>query len=85
MSDLCSAIAILKIVYGEPIIVNKKPNEYDQEAFNEWKSNLQELFSAMMKNFNKHFKAIDRKKDTLKVRRNHPSLFASTTKRLHSR
>ena len=68
MSELCSTLAILKIVYGKPICIAAKPNgSHDSEAMSEWKEHIRIFAENVMIEFNKKMSAIDRKKDTSKA------------------
>ena len=67
MSDICCTIAILKISFGQPINIPRRPNCEDLEALGNWKEDIRQLGMSMMQNFNTNMRVIDRKKDTMKA------------------
>jgi hypothetical protein len=67
MSECCSTLAILKIVYCGEFCIEAKPSQYDEGSFQEWKSKLRELANDVMLRFNENMALIDRKKATSKA------------------
>jgi hypothetical protein len=67
MSEFCAAIAILKIVHNEPLLIMEKPSQDNVDEFSKWKNNLQITSKLVMDNFNSNMATIDRKKPTLKA------------------
>ena len=67
MSELCAAIAILKIVYNDPLYIGEKPTQDDVEEFSSWKSQLSAISNTIMDRFNANMATVDRKKPTLKA------------------
>ena len=66
LSEVCSTLAILKIVYGSPYRIETKPCQLN-DNFKEWKTHLRSFAEDVMITFNRTMKIIDRKKDTGKA------------------